>query len=338
MDKDPYCKKCADSCKTCSDLGESNCIECKDGLIKTERNYCLEDSEEYKIFVVEKKYIPSTFTLKVTFNKAVTTLKGEIGIKNVFKYILVDENDINIVFSHETIKLSGKEMTMKMKIKQTIVNGKFIFKKIPYNENIPNSGVLVLSENRKVNFSEDIIIDNINLSLNALTEQLDNIGTVGAPVLKSMTGVTMVVSIGSAIALIKIFQMMDYMILFSVVHPVNFSRFVDIFSTNILNDLPNIFTFFVDNECERIRPKFNENEMSCQFFSNCGSLMFIILFLLIIKFFLVVIKWSVTTKNDGRLMSRTTIIAHKLCDSLDYEFCIDIMDMLQLDFYLAIYL
>ena len=52
--------------------------------------------------------------------------------------------------------------------------------------------------------------------------------------LKSVSFLTMIFSIGASIALIKIFQMMDFMLYFEVVHPTNFIRFLEIMSSNFL--------------------------------------------------------------------------------------------------------
>lgn len=56
---------------------------------------------------------------------------------------------------------------------------------------------------------------------------------------------------------------MDYMVLFTVVHPNNFQKFVEVFSSNFFNDFPNLFTFLMDDNCGEMKPKFAENDMSC---------------------------------------------------------------------------
>lgn len=86
---------------------------------------------------------------------------------------------------------------------------------------------------------------------------------VSSIALKSMSFLTMIISLGASIALIKIFQMMDFMLYFEVTHPNNFISFLSMMSSNFLNDFPNIFKFLVDDDCPEIRTKFAENELSC---------------------------------------------------------------------------
>lgn len=64
---------------------------------------------------------------------------------------------------------------------------------------------------------------------------------------KSATFLSMLLSFSSAIALVKIFQMFDFFVYFSVDLPNNYRQMLDIFSSNILNDFPNIFKFMVDD-------------------------------------------------------------------------------------------
>lgn len=51
--------------------------------------------------------------------------------------------------------------------------------------------------------------------------------------------------------------------MFSVQHPKNFKKFLEVFSSNFLKDFPNIFTFLVDDNCRELPEKFQEEEMSC---------------------------------------------------------------------------
>lgn len=64
---------------------------------------------------------------------------------------------------------------------------------------------------------------------------------------KSATFLSMLLSFSSAIALVKIFQMFDFFVYFSVDLPNNYRQMLDIFSSNLLNDFPNIFKFMVDD-------------------------------------------------------------------------------------------
>lgn len=137
------------------------------------------------------------------------------------------------------------------------------------------------------------MIPNVNYDPDADPDN-SSVKDVSGIALKSMSFLTMIISLGASIALIKIFQMMDFMLYFEVTHPFNFIRFLEIMSSNFLNDFPNIFKFLVDDDCPEIRTKFAENELSCQFISNCGQLIFISLILILIKLIFWILNKAVT--------------------------------------------
>lgn len=59
--------------------------------------------------------------------------------------------------------------------------------------------------NPDIGFYENIVIANVDYDLNGINKSLDNIGSVGAPMLKTATMATMILSVAASVALIKIF-------------------------------------------------------------------------------------------------------------------------------------
>lgn len=200
-----------------------------------------------------------------------------------------------------------------------------------------NPGFTIRSkENQADIFQESILIPNVNYDP-ASDPEKSSVRDVSSIALKSMSFLTMIISLGASIALIKIFQMMDFMLYFEVKHPSNFIRFLELMSSNFLGDFPNIFRFLVDDDCPLIRTKFAENELSCQFISNCGQLVFITLILMLIK----VIFWILNkaVQDPHKLPSNFARRIMKINNEiLNIEFFISVMDMFQLDFYVAIFL
>jgi hypothetical protein len=159
-----------------------------------------------------------------------------------------------------------------------------------------------------------------------MSKAMDSIGAVSGPVMKSATSFTMLLSFTSAVALLKIFQMMDYMVLFSVMHPENFQRFVEILTSNIFDYIPNVFKVLTDDNCDEMKPKFAENEMSCQFISNSGNLFFLVLVIILIKVIVVLVK--VTSRSPvGQVQNSVHLKFAKLDRVMGYSFYISFMDM-----------
>lgn len=74
-----------------------------------------------------------------------------------------------------------------------------------------------------------------------------------------------------------------------------------------------------------MREKFYEEEMSCQFLSNCGQLIFLMLVFCMIKGIFWMLKNVVSAK--GQLKSKMAINMIKINNYINIEFFISIMDM-----------
>lgn len=229
-------------------------------------------------------------------------------------------------YSSQKIYFSSGEdsIIVSLKIYVDVKDAKFMMKKVAFNSSKPLNGLITAQENSAISFEKDIEVGEITLE-QGMSQNLDQIGSIGTPALKSATFLTMIVSLSASIALIKIFQMMDYMVLFSVVHPDNFQKFVDVFSSNFINDIPNLFKFFVDDDCGEMKPKFVENQMSCQFISNCGNIISLFILLLFLKFAAWMLKTAFNKKNQ--LKSDLALKFFKFNSFFNMELFISLMDM-----------
>jgi len=118
---------------------------------------------------------------------------------------------------------------------------------------------------------------------------------------------------------------MDYMLFFNVSLPPIFGKYLELFSTNFFNDFPNVLVVFVDDKCPVIDEKFLDEEMSCQFLSNCGSLMFIMILSFLLKLIIMMIKTAVISKD--KLKSKLALTIIKIDDIFGYEFYLALLDM-----------
>ena len=72
----------------------------------------------------------------------------------------------------------------------------------------------------------------------------------------------LIVNAGVAVALFRIFQLIDYILFYNVNHPPNLKEFLDTLSRTIFEEFENLLGFMEDNECnvEAMGRKFRENE------------------------------------------------------------------------------
>ena len=97
-------------------------------------------------------------------------------------------------------------------------------------------------------------------------------------------GIATLFSITFAMVLIKIYQLMDFMLLYNVDYPSNFDRFIEMFKNVFpLNLIPDVFESLYDDTCSELGVKFVQQDMGCQFLSNSGTSLSIFLCFILIK-------------------------------------------------------
>lgn len=130
---------------------------------------------------------------------------------------------------------------------------------------------------------------------------LNAAGTVASNSMNIAMLLMMLLNFPIAIALMKIYQMMDFMLLYNVEYPMNLRRFLETFKgQNLMKYIPNYFTGLTDETCLEMGDKFIEQDMSCQFLSNAPDSLTIILCFFLLKF-LVALLSRPFLQGDGRL-------------------------------------
>lgn len=174
------------------------------------------------------------------------------------------------------------------------------------------------------------------ITVAVLSSAANSAKDVGSAMMKAGTASVMILSLASAVALVKIFQMMDYMLFFSVTLPKNFERFVDMIKSDLFSFVPNPFKSLTDDDCGEVREKFAENGQTCQFLSNSGNIFFLLILQLLFKFFVSMLARVFRQKN--RLMTKAGLAINKFNNSFGVQTIVNAIDMYQLDFYIAAFL
>ena len=117
-----------------------------------------------------------------------------------------------------------------------------------------------------------------------------------------VTAITTVLSFNSAVILIKIYQMMGFMLLYNVNAPANFMAFISIFaSMDPTEMLPDIFTSLYVDECSPLGEKFKQQQMSCQFIQNSSLTVTIGLIMIVLTCFVRLLRWLLKSVKSPRL-------------------------------------
>ena len=96
----------------------------------------------------------------------------------------------------------------------------------------------------KVRFNQffsifNFLVEGVSYYNSASTAQIKTAGTVAATVTTAVTAGLMIFTFPIALTLIKLFQMIDFLMYVNVDLPVNVQEFLDIFDQHLLNLIPN---------------------------------------------------------------------------------------------------
>jgi hypothetical protein len=123
-------------------------------------------------------------------------------------------------------------------------------------------------------------VKNVNYFNSAATESIESIGSIGSKITTGLTIGLVVVSFPLALTLIKLIQMIDFLLFINVELPVNTQAFLSLFDQNVMKMFPNPF------EINEARIKciphriFSKEDMSCSMLNNMGEQLLQILVLL----------------------------------------------------------
>lgn len=314
----PSCKKCSHNCKTCSGDNKFSCLSCIQGMELTKVGSCappiikpLEvESVEYKI---------GTRTFSMFFNRLIKD--PDFSIENFWKTTITQQTQ------KENCELLNPKISSDKRAITTVLSCVNEYKSARALIEIGNPVYIASSEEPENYLYGNISKTNIYYVQESNLAGAENVKGASKGIARVASIFSMVMSLSSSIALIKIFQMIDYTIFFNVQHPRNLIAFIDTFSTNILNDIPNLFIGFTNDDCGPIRKTFIENEMHCQILANSGQLFVLFSVAVLLKLLVFTVAYSSQSHGQG--------FWGKFNSALGLKFFISIVDMLQLDIYLS---
>ena len=149
----------------------------------------------------------------------------------------------------------------------------------------------------------------------------------------TILAVSVVFSVSTALAMIKIQQMLDFLLLLNVYHPSNVKSFLQILSQSVFEDIPNGLGFLTDDSCNIELRKFLEEEVSCQVFENLGNFIVLVVLFVLAK---TVFYWlhQLTKERKGRVSD----FLKARNDSMGLTFWLDLIEGIQLDVFMTFFL
>lgn len=228
--------------------------------------------------------------------------KEKVNFKNIQLELLAEDN--TTLIEHEVLE-SGLEKdgaTFFFKIKPKSVmklqNGSIRLKFLSSQE--------ICSDTNNQNYliQTEAELKPVGYYISASDAGVQSVTQSTSTALSVVMILSFVLSASLAFILIKIFNMIDFLVLINVKHPSNLSAVFKILGTSMFDDLPNVFEFLTDETCHIGRIKFVEQDFSCQIFKNMGNYILFILAMCGLKLVILGLQFATRGDSTNRIKQR----------------------------------
>lgn len=265
--EDDQCLDCQGNYKDCTQCKNSDAYDLTPDPLTT-LGYCkLKFIDDFPIpvsevtpdspfKVIEKKFVSATGLVKLRFNQAVNSLLNFNTVKvRVFKTDGLTE--IATQFIKGEIKNAGKTISISVNLVDNVENGflevKFLNTNDVFEEGKPDNKVS----------QEAYVINDVSYYRGTNEAALVASAEAASTSIKVITIIYYLVSTSSALVLLKLFQMIDYLVFFNVETPRNLNIFIEFMGKSPIEDVPNFFKFLADNRCDEVKGKFSDEGITC---------------------------------------------------------------------------
>jgi hypothetical protein len=173
--------------------------------------------------------------------------------------------DVEIVAKSMELDDTGKVLNINVKESENRSGAAMHFK-------IEDYSVFQSKEDKMIYLQElDFVITDVSIFQSGMESFLNSFFAKLGSALQIIMGFCLLIVPPLGIDIIKLFQMLDYLLFFNIEPPTNLKAFLTLFSSTPLDYFPNPFRDIKDtvNGCVPYK-KFEENEMSCYILGNNG--------------------------------------------------------------------
>jgi hypothetical protein len=180
--------------------------------------------------------------------------------------IATELGDSDIGVANMALDATGKVLNINIEKSENRAGAALHFKVTDYS-------VFQSKEDKMLYLQElDFVISDISIFQSGMEQFLASFFDVLGSILRSIMLGCLIIVPPLGIDIIKLFQMLDYLLYFNIEPPTNLKAFLTLFSSTPLDYSPNPFNDLKDEEhgCTPSR-KFEENDMTCYILNNNGG-------------------------------------------------------------------
>lgn len=311
---DRRCIPClVNNCLKCDNPDNTICLTCNSGYRLESEKSCVANA----FFVLDdgRQFTSRTLEMKIKFSETTKPIQTD-NVKAVFKITLPSNSESTIDITKikpSTTDPTSVTFTLSSLPDFEVATPTLVFSEPALVKSAVRDLYQLSEDNKTVTFPDMTV---------ALQEkkQAEQAAAAASLSMNVAMGVGVAVSFNYAMVMMKIYQMMDFNLLFNVNYPSNFEYFIDIFKTvDPLSMLPDIFTSIYDDNCPEMGEKFISHEMSCQFLSNCSTTVFIFLAAIAFKLIFAVIVWALSFGSNSFIKKVHAFLSKKNSTILGHE-------------------
>jgi hypothetical protein len=179
---------------------------------------------------------------------------------------LVNLKDVEIVAKSMELDDTGRVLNINVQESENRAGASMHFKITDYS-------VFQTKDDKMLYLQElDFVINDVSIFQSGMETFLNSFFANLGSALQIVMGICLIIVPPLGIDIIKLFQMLDYLLFFNIEPPTNLKAFLTLFSSTPLDYFPNPFVDIKDekNGCTPYK-KFEENDMSCYILGNNGN-------------------------------------------------------------------
>lgn len=274
------CSNCDSTCLTCSNSTDTGCLTCDISRYLTTNNSC---DLKQKIRVIKSEFAADMKQVIFTFDRPVKTSSGTIDSISEMKIFDNPSDQVVSVISTTSQSLStitSLTQTVGCSIVSSTLKDTMLIVKIKADSSITDATLavkfnqsppLIQQTGPEAYLDTDYITQGkITMLVTGLDKGLESSKGAVSSAVSSASIVIFLVSVPQAFVLMKLFQTIDFYIYINCEYPSNFSKFLEILSQGIMDQMPNFFESWADEDGTDLYPRFEQFGLNIHVFSNLG--------------------------------------------------------------------
>ena len=325
LDNQKTCKDCPAFCEKCNDI-IGTCSRCKDGFVLLlSENSC--QRIENPLFLKRVDYSSTSQTLKISFNQLIITPRDlNSALKIELKHPQSSTQPYQVKHKEINLDDSGSRIIIKFEFKKE--NQSFTDYEIVITE-ITESTIKAQRNPRDIFKAFPITQKGVTYIKSRIADISVTAAKGTSYSLNILSIILLLISLSLAVIMIKLFQLLFFLLFININLPSNIGRFIYSFKKNILDYFPTFVRIGANpkmaqttNSINRIieekasgranqtqvqrfcfpHHKLEENDQTCSVFVNLGSFITQLVIFLILKLLVYALKKIyMSTKNKNNI-------------------------------------